>query len=250
MRKITIRIDDVTEDMDWEKFHRFEVLLEKYGICPLIGVIPVNRDQSLAVGKKREDYADWLKEKQKSGWVIAMHGYDHIYTTKKGGIFPLNRFSEFAGLDPEAQLDKLREGVRAMQELNLRTEIFMAPAHSFDRETIKALKTCGFRYLTDGFGAGPYERSGMIFLPIAVQKSREFKKKDGITTFVVHTATMREEDFHSYENMFEQYRDRFVSYGEMLKSSPVPRNAFMNIGEYVLAAMKNILCRVRMAGER
>lgn len=248
MRKITIRIDDITEDMDWEKFHRFEALLEQYGICPLIGVIPANQDQSLKVGEKKEDYVDWLKEKQKQGWVIAMHGYDHIYTTKKGGIFPLNHFSEFAGLDLATQVKKLREGVRAMHEMNLRTEIFMAPAHSFDRNTVKALKMCGFRYITDGFGSGPYERGGMIYLPIAIQKSKEFGKKDGITTFVVHTATMREEDFRSYEKMFEKYQDQFVSYGEMLKRSAVPRNLFMSIWEYSLAVMKNFLCGVRAAG--
>lgn len=250
MRKIAIRIDDVTENMDWDKFNRFEAILEKYGICPLIGVIPVNRDQSLAVGKKKEDYADWLKEKQKRGWVIAMHGYDHIYTTKKGGMFPLNHFSEFAGLDFASQLDKLREGVRAMQAMNLRTEIFMAPAHSFDRNTVKALKKCGFRYITDGFGSGPYERGGMIYLPIALQKSKEFKKKKGITTFVVHTATMREEDFLSYEQMLEKYQDQFVSYEDMLKRSAVSRNLFMDLWEYGLAVMKNFLCGIRMAGRR
>ena len=248
MRKITIRIDDVTDNMDWEKFHRFESLLEKYGICPLIGVIPANRDGSLAVGEKKEDYADWLKEKQKQGWVIAMHGYDHIYLTKKGGMFPLNHFSEFAGLDYSAQLNKLQEGVKAMRALNLKPEIFMAPGHSFDRNTVKALNTCGFRYITDGFGSGPYQRGKMVYLPIAVQKSRELKKKDGITTFVVHTATMREEDFQSYENMFEKYQDQFVSYDEMLKRDTVSQNLFMSIWEYSLAAMKNFFCGVRTAG--
>lgn len=250
MRKIAIRIDDVTENMDWEKFHRFEDILDKYGICPLIGVVPANRDRSLAVGIKKEDYADWLKEKQRQGWVIAMHGHDHIYTTKKGGIFPLNRFSEFAGLDFAAQLDKLQEGVRAMQALNLRTEIFMAPAHSYDRNTLKALKMCGFRYITDGFGSGPYERGGMVFLPIAVQKSKEFKKKEGITTFVVHTATMREEDFLSYEQIIEKYRDQFVSYDEMLGKNAVPRNLFFNLWEYGMAVTKRFLCGLRTAGRR
>ncbi len=249
MRKITIRIDDVTEDMDWEKFHRFEALLEKHGIRPLIGVIPANRDRSLVKGEKKEDYADWLKEKQKQGWMIAMHGYDHIYTTKKGGMLPLNRFSEFAGIGFAEQADRLRAGVRAMQAMNLRTEIFMAPAHSFDRNTVKALKACGFRYITDGFGSGPYERGGMVYFPIAVQKSRELRKKDGITTFVVHTATMREEDFLSYEKLFERYHDRFVSYDEMLQYDIVPQNIFGRMWEYGLAVMKRVICSIR-SGDR
>ncbi|HOO80135.1 MAG TPA: DUF2334 domain-containing protein, partial [Lachnospiraceae bacterium] len=76
MRKIAIRIDDVTDDMDWEKFGRFEEILNRYHIKPLIGVIPKNQDETLCRNTKKEDYADWLKDRQKNGWFIAMHGYD------------------------------------------------------------------------------------------------------------------------------------------------------------------------------
>lgn len=245
MRKITIRIDDITDNMDWEKMHRFESMLDRYGICPLIGVIPCNKDESLMTGQKPDDYAGWLKEKQKQGWVIAMHGHDHLYTTKKGGLFPLNHFSEFAGLPFEDQLNKLRKGCKAMKEMDIRTDIFMAPAHSFDRNTVKALKMCGFQYITDGFGGGPYKRDNITYLPIAVQRSKELHKSVGITTFVVHTATMREEDFLSYEKLFAAHRGQFVDYNEMVKTDAVPQTWLQRIWEYGLAVMKEIVCRLR-----
>ena len=40
-----------------------------------------------------------------------MHGVNHIYTTKKGGLFPLNNFSEFAGLSYDEQYELLSYGV-------------------------------------------------------------------------------------------------------------------------------------------
>lgn len=245
MRKITIRIDDITEDMDWDKMNRFESMLDRYGICPLIGVIPCNKDESLMTGQKKADYAAWLKEKQKQGWVIAMHGHDHVYTTKKGGLFPLNHFSEFAGLPFEDQLHKLREGCKAIKALDIRTDVFMAPAHSFDKNTVKALKMCGFQYITDGFGDGPYKRDKIIYLPIAVQRSKELHKSAGITTFVVHTATMKEEDFLSYEKLFASHRGQFVHYSEMMKMDVVPQTWMQRIWEYGLAVMKEIVCRLK-----
>ena len=45
--KIAVRLDDITPDMDWERFYRFKALLDKYQIRPLIGVVPDNRDENL-----------------------------------------------------------------------------------------------------------------------------------------------------------------------------------------------------------
>ena len=45
--KIAIRLDDISYDMNWEKFLRFKRLLDNPGIKPLIGVIPDNGDPML-----------------------------------------------------------------------------------------------------------------------------------------------------------------------------------------------------------
>ena len=190
-----------------------------------------------------DGYEEWLKDCQKNGWVIAMHGHDHIYSSKKGGLFPLNHFSEFAGVPYETQLEKIKSGCAGMKELGVETDIFMAPAHSFDRNTVKALKECGFRYITDGFGEEPFSRDGMIYLPISLRKSQEFKKKQGITTFVVHTATMKEEDFSYYDKLFAEHREYFVNYGEMLQREVRPQTPWQRVKEYWLAVLKERICR-------
>ena len=41
--KIAVRLDDITPDMDWQRFFRFKALLDQYQVKPLIGVVPDNR---------------------------------------------------------------------------------------------------------------------------------------------------------------------------------------------------------------
>lgn len=71
----------------------------------------------------------------------------------------------------------LTEGKKVLTQKGIETDIFMAPAHSYDKKTLKALKETGFNILTDGFGDLPYEWKEMKFYPISFQLSRVFKKK-------------------------------------------------------------------------
>ena len=145
--KISIRMDDITPDMDWTKFMRFKALCDKYRIRPLVGVVPDNQDPNLHLGKPSDapggDFWGYMRELEKEGWCIAQHGVTHIYTTKKMGCFPLNRLSEFAGTGYERQYRALERGKEILASHGISTDIFMAPAHSFDRDTIKALKKIG-----------------------------------------------------------------------------------------------------------
>ncbi len=256
MRKIAIRIDDITPEMDWQKFSRFTQLLDRFEICPLIGVVPKNQDPELIVEPGRRnhewkdvsDFAGWLRERQDAGWVIAVHGYYHKYSTQNGGLFPLNRYSEYAGLSAEIQKNMLREGRQRLQEWGADTDIFMAPAHSYDRATLKALKECGYRYVTDGFGDRPYEREGLVFLPISFLKSRSLKAKSGVTTFVVHTWNMEEKEFRWYEQLLETDRERFINYRELLLMEARPRGAFGNAKEHLMASGKHMVSAMRGGG--
>ena len=41
---ILIRLDDIAENMNWDLMEKSELLFEKYGIKPILGVIPNNKD--------------------------------------------------------------------------------------------------------------------------------------------------------------------------------------------------------------
>lgn len=249
--KISIRMDDITPDMDWAKFMRFKTLCDLYQVKPLIGVVPDNRDANLHINESEtapvSDFWKYVKVLEREGWCIAQHGVRHLYRTKKMGCFPLNRLSEFAGLSYEKQYQALKEGQKILLEHGIRTDIFMAPAHSFDHNTIKALRKLGFSRMTDGFGAFPYTRWGMTFYPISYQQSSALKKTDakGYTTFVVHANTMNDRDFERYENLFAAYQDRLVPYSELLEVKPKRRSMLGDIREYLMAVIKFCLVEIK-----
>lgn len=243
--KTALRLDDITPDMDYTKFNRMKKILDTYQIKPLIGVVPFNKDVNLHWEASHADFADFLSSLKAEGYVIALHGYEHLYTSKSGGIFPLNLFSEYAGVPYEKQVRMLREGKMALQNLGIETDIFMAPAHSFDKNTLKALKTCGFHCVTDGFGDMPYRREGLIFYPIAKKRSDCFSDKQGYTTLVVHTNSIKEEEFAGYEEMIAKNQNCFISYSDYLKVEAERRGFLQNSMEYLIATAKRILVKLR-----
>ncbi len=275
--KIVIRMDDITPGMDMGKFRRFKRLLDEHGIKPLIGVVPDNKDPKLIVtedddvkvvhkkeygvketgtdegafnnvagsskqpaSEKDADFWRMVRSLQTEGWIIAMHGLSHVYTTKKGGMLPLNKQSEFAGIDLEKQIEMLRAGKKILSDHGIATDFFMAPSHSYDRNTIRALLETGFRRITDGFGDNCYRRFDITFYPISYnKKSMVNNSKEGFTTFVVHTGTMTGDDFAYYEKLFNEAD--VVSWGEWLSREPVEASDFQGIKEYIMARVKYIL---------
>lgn len=250
--KIAVRLDDITPDMDWERFFRFKALLDRYQVKPLIGVVPDNRDPNLVKKpgpgtecQAPDDFWGYIKELERQGWVIAMHGCHHAYATDKGGMFPLNNFSEFAGLSFGRQRELLAEGKRILAQKGIETELFMAPAHSYDKNTLKALKETGFRGLTDGFGDRPYRFRGLDFYPISFMLSRTFQKKEGYSTMVVHTGTVSGEDLKRYESYFQREDVSWMCFDEYLGIPKEKRGLSGWWKEFGMAKGKYLMGRFR-----
>lgn len=243
--KIAVRMDDITPDMDWENFYFFIDLFEKAGISPLLGIVPQNKDENLKKEAPREDFYEVMEDLRKKGASFAMHGCSHVYTTGCGGIFPLNDFSEFAGLEYEKQKELLEAGKNKLRENGIDTDIFMAPAHSYDKNTLRALKETGFAKITDGFGKAPYTYAGLTFYPISYRLGSSLKKKSGVTTMVIHSNTVTDADKERYNRIFAEYGKNMISYSEYLNMDAAKRNFIGRIGEYLLAKSKFIMIRMR-----
>ncbi len=263
--KIAVRMDDITPGMDWERFEAFKQLLDEYQIRPLIGVVPDNRDENLnRMEKERSSRAlrcllersgagesegdeiqlfwQYIRRLQAEGWSVALHGCRHLYTKRQGGLFPLNRLSEFAGVSYEEQRRMIAAGRQILEAHGIQAELFMAPAHSYDRNTLRALREEGLHRITDGFGSRPYARKGITFYPISFRLESSLKKKRGITTMVVHTNTMSEQELLKYRRIFQ--RGEVISYREYLREAAVPRGLPGCMAEYTLACIKRILVRL------
>jgi hypothetical protein len=161
------------------------------------------------------------------------------------GCFPLNRLSEFAGLPYDRQYEMLSYGKNILEQNGIKTDIFMAPAHSFDKNTLKALRKLGFTKMTDGFGEMPYIAKGMTFYPISYKQSSALKKTKGYTTFVVHANTMNDRDFERYEKLFKENKDKLISYSELFELETKKRNVFGGIKEYIMAITKFTLVNIK-----
>lgn len=249
--KIAVRLDDIAPDMNWERFLKFKELLDRYQVKPLIGVVPDNKDENLSDGDEKDcplgtgGFWEYLKALQKEGWVIAMHGCYHRYTTNRGGIFPLNNFSEFAGLPFDKQRELLRHGKECLEGKGIETHIFMAPAHSYDKNTLKALWETGFTALTDGFGQKPYCFGGLTFYPISFRLADTLRKEKGYSTMVVHPATVSEEDLKRYEEYFQKSGADWISYQEYLAVKGTERGFSARVKEYLMAKGKGLISHMR-----
>ncbi len=216
-KRIVFRIDDVCETMNHNNFKRMKLIFDKYGIKPLLGVVPINKDVSLNIDKKDPGFMDMMMDCRNNGWMIAMHGTYHVYTSHAKGIVTKRPKSEFAGLEPEKQLELIKTGKEKMVSDGIDTDIFFAPGHSYDRNTLIALKKYGFKYISDGRSFGKYERFNLQFIPV-----RHFnyivKPHKGITTNCLHLNTLSDQAFVQIENYIKSYRDYIVPYSEVFNA--------------------------------
>ena len=155
MSKILIRFDDVAPGMAWSKFIPLKEHLESLGIRSILGVVPDCQDQKLNVEEIKPDFFNLIRTYRDYGDIIAQHGTHHNYVTQDSGILGINNFSEFAGLAFEEQKLTLKKGKEILLAEEVWQPYFMAPAHSFDTNTLKALRDLDFHALTDGYGFYP-----------------------------------------------------------------------------------------------
>jgi predicted deacetylase len=184
-RIILLRFDDICPTMNWEQWEKAKVLMDSVGVKALLGVIPNNCDPDLLIDEPRKDFWEYIKTLQSEGFTIAMHGYKHVFDIRAKGIVTPVKHSEFAGHPYEIQYEKIRKGKEELFLHGIETDIFFAPAHSYDDNTLKALVANGFKYLSDGKSPKPYNRNGIICLPEPTGGIPNMKKK-GFYTAVLH----------------------------------------------------------------
>lgn len=196
------RLDDVCPTMNWDNFDKLKKIFYKYDIKPIVGVIPDSRDSKLNVDNPNENFWNIIKELHQKGWIIAQHGYQHLYINTNGGILNINKKSEFAGLSYEEQLYKIKKGKEILEyNLGIKIEWWMAPAHSFDESTCRALKNLEFKYITDGISLYPFEKYGLTWIPQQIWKPR--KKFFGAWTICIHP--------NSIDSNFIKELEKFIS---------------------------------------
>ena len=222
-----LRLDDIAPNMSWEAFARLREVTDACGVRPLIGVIPDNRDPELTTFPPCPgDFWEEMRGLQGQSWGIAMHGYQHLYETGDAGLLGRSPKSEFAGLPPERQREKIRQGKTILEERGLAVDCFMAPSHSFDDHTLAALDAEGVRWVTDGLALWPFRWKGLNFLPQIVSTPRTFPL--GMHTICIHLNTISERKMDRLLRFVQAHAGSFLTFAEASrKVSRLPGNRLL-----------------------
>ena len=211
MSKYIIRLDDASEKRNIDNWDRIEGLLDNYNIKPLVGIIPDCQDPMMSHYSVDLNFWDRVNSWIKKHWTIAMHGYQHVYTTKCGGINPVNFRSEFAGESIEIQRKKIGSGIAIMKSHGIDPKVFFAPSHTFDENTIEALKEeSEISIISDTIAFDVYSKYGITFVPQQSGKVRNLYFR--IVTFCYHPNIMKEKDFEILESFIKKHNKKFVPF--------------------------------------
>ena len=236
---IVIRIDDVCPSMDREKFERYISEFKALGVKPLLGIIPLCRDDSINYGRM-DDFWALMRQMQSDGYPIAMHGVNHVYCTQAKGLVCNRKMSEFSSLSFEEQKEKLLEGKAALENEEIYTDTFMAPGHSYDRNTLKALKAIGFEYVTDGRSAKPYVLEKIKCIPAIGPWKRHSGR--GVLTICLHPSSDSDSNLKAVIDLITRNKDRVISF-DLAKQIPSASYRMCRIQEKVSMLMVELVSK-------
>jgi predicted deacetylase len=187
-----IRLDDACDTMDRRRWDLIEQVLDKHGVKPIVAVIPNNRDRSLMFEARDAGFWDKVRGWARKDWSVAMHGYTHVmHPTQSKLVLPFYKRSEFAGLQLEAQAEKIRAGWGLFLAQGIEPKIWVAPAHCFDLLTLQALhRETSIRVISDGIAWESYFEHDFHFIPQQMWGLAE--RRSGLWTVCLHPNTMND----------------------------------------------------------
>ena len=209
-----LRLDDACPMMDAQKWLLLEDLFDGLGIKPIVAVVPDNQDSELQFDTPDTEFWDKVRTWQAKGWVIAMHGYQHVFHTvsRKRLILPFYDRSEFAGLSLEEQSKKIRAAWALFKAQNIIPPIWIAPAHCFDRVTLDALlNETTIRIISDGIARDTFFENDLFWLPQQLWSLAP--RRAGLWTLCLHPNSMSIADIGKLGEQLSSpyYRERIVS---------------------------------------
>ena len=213
--KYIIRFDDICPTMNWDIWEEIERILVQHQICPILAVVPDNKDKDLIVRKADSGFWEKVRLWQARGWTIGVHGYQHLYVSDQSGLVPINNRSEFAGLSDDEQESKLRKALATFRRERIAPDIWVAPGHSFDATTLAVLKKLGLCLVSDGFYLSPNTDSlGITHIPQQLWRFRAIPF--GLWTVCYHHNGWRKRDVERFASDIQRYEKRITSLPRVL----------------------------------
>lgn len=113
-----------------------------FGIIPFVCQVSCHDPRPQPLLPLSEEKVDLIREAVKAGLIeVALHGFSH---QTRGKSFWFGH-SEFRGLSPKNQMEKIRTGKEYLERVfGCRVVTFIPPWNSYDQSTIMALEKLHF----------------------------------------------------------------------------------------------------------
>ena len=238
---LLIRIDDIAPNMNWNYMDKCEKIFDDLKIKPLLGVIPNNKDPELLRYQFNEKFWDRVRDWKSKGWEISMHGLSHLYEikTNKKDYFNYGGDSEFYGLNFDIQKNKIKLGIEKFENEKIKVRSFFAPNHTYDLNTLRALRESGIKVIVDGYGLFPYTDHGLFFVPQLFYK--EIFLPFGIQSTQIHLNYWSDEYFDSFKKFIFKNKENILDLEQilMLNKSNIIKRVINNSVEKSLKLIRN-----------
>jgi predicted deacetylase len=201
--------------MNWVAWDAIESLLLKHDVRPILAVVPANLDPKLCIAPPCPDFWMRVRHWQSAGYAIGLHGYQHHYVNNASGLMRITARSEFARLPRNQQETKLRHALEIFSANGVNADLWVAPAHSFDRTTVDILADLGIMTISDGLWRYPHtDKRGVTWVP---QQLWGFApKRAGVWTVCCHHNTWTPDAIARLAENLEGYATRITDLATVL----------------------------------
>ena len=235
-----LRIDDLCPTVFAERWRELAALIAEFQLRPILAVVPENRDPELEQSPVDPNFWATMRQMQAAGAAFALHGYRHLCASHGRSLLQLARRYEFAGVDASTQHAWIRDGLRILKGHGLNPQVWVAPRHGFDRNTLRALQAEGIKILSDGLARVPYVREGLTWIPQQLWAPRH--KARGLWTICIHPNTAPPEDLNALRSFVRTHQATFTSVDRVLSEFP-PRSLTAPEAIYATLSVAQIRAR-------
>jgi predicted deacetylase len=204
-----LRFDDLCPTISRIGWERFLPLIEEFGVRPILAVVPDNQDPELEVAEPDPEFWSQMRRMEAAGATIGLHGYRHLCRSRGRSLLPLHFETEFAGVVEQTQREWIRDGLGILRGHGLNPQIWVAPRHGFDENTLRVLREERIVLLSDGFARGPFTRGGLTWIPQQLWEPVE--KSKGLWTICLHSNTATDALVGQLKTFLRQHTAQFTS---------------------------------------
>ena len=135
---------------------------------------------------------------------------------------------------------KICRGLEILETHGLYPVCFFAPSHTFDENTLLALRDCtNIRVLSDTIATKPYKKGDFIFLPQIGGRCRSIPFR-GIYTFCYHPSYMTERSFVILEHFLEKHVNYFCRFEELKLEGLKPKDILDKIVSWLYFTQRRV----------